>query len=76
MTVKLENCMVSSFQTSAAHAGRGTGGDRPTESLSINFTKIMVDYKPQGSPALVGDPHAPSRALAPQGAAQTTAPKN
>ena len=47
LTVKLENCMISGFQTSAAHAG-----ERPTESISINFTKILVDYKPQGSPAV------------------------
>jgi type VI secretion system secreted protein Hcp len=46
LTVKLENCMISSYQL-GAHSGSG----RPTESLSINFTKILVDYKPQGSPA-------------------------
>jgi type VI secretion system secreted protein Hcp len=34
---KLNNVLVSGFQTSS-------GGDRPTESLSLNFTKLAVKY--------------------------------
>jgi len=33
LTLELTNCMISGFSTSS-------GGDRPTESLSLNFTKI------------------------------------
>jgi type VI secretion system secreted protein Hcp len=36
MEYKLTNCMISGFSTSS-------GGDRPTESLSLNFTKLEVD---------------------------------
>ena len=38
--VKLEDIMVSSFQTSPS-----SGGDRPMESLSLNFTKMGWDVK-------------------------------
>ncbi len=46
--VKLTDVMVSSWQTSS-------GGDRPMESLSLNFTKIEWNYTPQNadSPALL-----------------------
>jgi type VI secretion system secreted protein Hcp len=33
----LENCMISGYSVSS-------GGDRPTESLSLNFTKITSNY--------------------------------
>ena len=33
LTIELVNCMISGFSSSS-------GGDRPTESLSLNFTKI------------------------------------
>jgi type VI secretion system secreted protein Hcp len=39
--VTMEECMVSSYQISAPN-----GGDRPSESLSLNFTKITFDYTP------------------------------
>lgn len=35
LTVKLENTLISGFSTSS-------GGDRPSESLTLNFTKIDV----------------------------------
>ena len=38
MTINLENVMVSHFSVSS-----GPGGDRPVESLTLNFTKI--EYK-------------------------------
>lgn len=46
--IKLTDVMVSSWQTSSS-------GDRPMESLSLNFTKISWNYKPQDveSPAIV-----------------------
>lgn len=44
LVVKLEDCLVSSYQTSPG------GGARPMESLSINFAKITVDYKPMVAP--------------------------
>lgn len=45
--VKLTDVMVSSWQTSSS-------GDRPMESISLNFTKIEWNYTPQNadSPAL------------------------
>jgi type VI secretion system secreted protein Hcp len=38
LTVKLTNAMISSYSMSS-------GGDRPSESLSINFTKIEYTYQ-------------------------------
>jgi type VI protein secretion system component Hcp len=37
--IELENVLVSSYQVG------GSGGDRPMESLSLNFTKIQWDVK-------------------------------
>jgi type VI secretion system secreted protein Hcp len=37
--ITLSNVLVSSYSVSS-------GGDRPSESLSLNFTKIQVDYYP------------------------------
>ena len=34
---KLENCMVSGYSVSS-------GGDRPSESISLNFTKILYEF--------------------------------
>ena len=43
MTLVLQNTMISSFTVS----GHGGGGDlRPTESLSLNFTKITFEMSP------------------------------
>ena len=36
---KLENCMISGYSVNS-------GGDRPSESISINFTKIEYKYTP------------------------------
>ena len=36
-TYKLENCMVSGYSVSS-------GGDRPSESISLNFTKILYEF--------------------------------
>ena len=52
LAFELSNCGVSGFSISGA-------GDKPTESLSINFTKIMFTYterdpKIGGSPDTVG----------------------
>lgn len=46
LKVKLTDCMVSSIATGAPVKG-GQSGQTPTESLSLNFTKISVDYTPQ-----------------------------
>ncbi len=40
-TYKLENCMISGYSVSS-------GGDRPTESISINFTKVEFMFAEQG----------------------------
>jgi type VI secretion system secreted protein Hcp len=40
--VTLEDCIVSSYSTSGSSAG-----DRPAESLSLNFTKITFAYQVQ-----------------------------
>jgi type VI secretion system secreted protein Hcp len=45
--IKLSDVLISSVSTSGA-----SGGDRPTESLSLNFSKIEFSYarqKPDGS---------------------------
>ncbi len=44
LTLHLSDVLISSYQT-------GGSGERPMESLSLNFTKITADFKPQGSPA-------------------------
>lgn len=48
--IKLTDVMVSSWQVS----GQGSGDPIPTESISLNFTKIEWNYKPQNadSPAI------------------------
>lgn len=43
-TIKLSDVMVSGYSVSG-------GGDRPTESLSLNFTKIEMEYQAQGASA-------------------------
>ncbi len=40
-TYKLSDAMVSGYSVSS-------GGDKPTESLSFNFTKIEYEYTPMG----------------------------
>ena len=52
LAYELSECGVSGYSIS-------TGGDKPTESLTINFTKIMCTYterdpKVGGSPDTVG----------------------
>ncbi len=51
LVLKLENVFVSSFQ-----AGRAGS---PTESLSLNFTKLLADYHPAVS-SLPAVQHAPA----------------
>lgn len=46
---KLENAMVSGYSVSS-------GGDRPTESISINFTKILYEFFPMGAKNSAGSP--------------------
>ena len=41
---KLTDVLLSHYQMSS---GGSSGGDRPTESLTLNFTKIETVYKPQ-----------------------------
>lgn len=45
---KLTNCMISGYSLSS-------GGDRPSESLSINFTKIEYSFKEYGADNVVTD---------------------
>ncbi len=47
--VELENVLVSSYSLSS-------GGDRPSESISLNFSKIIVSYIPIDD---TGKPGAP-----------------
>ena len=44
--VTLSDVLVSSFQSNPS--GSSSGGERPTESISLNFTKIEWSYQPQG----------------------------
>ena len=43
LIIKMHDVLVSSFQT----GGSEGGGDVPIEQVSINFSKIEVEYKPQ-----------------------------
>lgn len=74
MTYKLENCQITSYQLG------GAGGAGPTDSFSINFSKVAADYRPVVSPrdpALAGGTHALSgKTQASPGAPQAPAPKN
>jgi type VI secretion system secreted protein Hcp len=50
-TITLSDVVVSSYQQS------GSSGDQiPTESISFNFAKIKVEYKPQNPDGTLGDP--------------------
>ena len=50
LTLNLENCMISGYSVSG-------GGDRPSESLSLNFTKI--EFKNTGMGAARATPARP-----------------
>ncbi len=49
LTFTLSDCLISSYQT-----GGSGGGDLPIESVSINFAKVEMQYKPQGSDGSLG----------------------
>lgn len=49
---ELENTLISGFSMSS-------GGDRPTESLSLNFTKITMNNISMGSANETGQPDRP-----------------
>lgn len=42
LTIKMSDVLVSSYQT-----GGSTGSGLPTEQLSLNFSKIEYEYRPQ-----------------------------
>lgn len=45
----LTDCIISSYST-----GGSGGGDLPIESVSVNFAKVEMQYKPQGSDGSLG----------------------
>ncbi len=47
--ITLKNAFCSVYQQSAS-----SGDDRPTESLSFNYSKIIYNYAPQGAAATRG----------------------
>ena len=49
LSLTLENCMISSYSASS-------GGDRPSESFSLNFTKIEYKYTPFDDKHKAGTP--------------------
>ncbi len=49
LTYELTNCLVSGYSTSS-------GGDRPTESVSVNFTKLEMKYTPFDADHTAGTP--------------------
>jgi type VI secretion system secreted protein Hcp len=49
LALTLENCMISSYTCSS-------GGDRPSESFSLNFTKIEYKYTPYDDKHKAGTP--------------------
>ena len=49
LTYKLYNTLISGYQVSS-------GGDRPTESLTLNFTKVEMNYTPFSADHKAGTP--------------------
>lgn len=47
----LEDTMISGYSTAS-------GGDRPNETVSLNFTKVECKYTPQKDKGETGDPEA------------------
>jgi type VI secretion system secreted protein Hcp len=53
LTIKLQQVFVSSYNLGGSH-----GDDTPTESITLNFAKIQMEYqvqKPDGSGSKAGD---------------------
>lgn len=48
--IELQDVLVSSYQAS------GNGGTVPTDSFSLNFTKIQFEYSPQGADGTLDTP--------------------
>ncbi len=64
LIITLEDCLISSYSTGGAE-----GGEIPTESLSLNFAKITIQYKSQqadGTMAVKGTATYDMRAAAAQ----------
>jgi len=59
ISYKLENCLVSGWSQSSS-------GDRPSESLTLNFTKITFNYANQNVLTGQSGPDSPSYDLAQQ----------
>lgn len=57
MKYTLEDAMISGYSLSS-------GGDRPTESLSLNFTKVEYKNIPTGDTAATGEPETVTYDLA------------
>ena len=57
MQLVLTNCMISGYSASS-------GGDRPTESLSLNFTKVEFKNIGMGAAGETGSPEAVTYDLA------------
>jgi len=49
LTIKFTDCLVSSFQT-----GGSQGDEVPTDSISLNFSKIDYSYTPQKADGTLG----------------------
>ena len=49
LTIKFTDCLVSSFQTGGSH-----GDEVPTDSISLNFSKIEYSYSPQKHDGTLG----------------------
>src|ERR1051326_5339832 len=52
MTVTMEHLLVSSYQT----GGSGRSDIVPTEEISLNFTKVKIEYKEQDEKGQTGKP--------------------
>lgn len=48
-TIKLSDVVITSFEQAGT-----TGGDRPTESISLSFSKIVIEYTPQTADGKAG----------------------
>jgi type VI secretion system secreted protein Hcp len=51
LTIKLSDCLVSSFQA----GGSSASDEVPLEQVSFNYSKIEIEYKPQNAAGQLGE---------------------
>src|SRR3954464_6928280 len=54
MTIKLEDILVSSYQTGGHEGGDDGHASIPNDQFSLNYAKVEVEYKPQDDKGTLG----------------------